>query len=129
MAPTPGQSTSKRLISAQEWNKMSRGEKREFFRKQRLLARVRKPQGEASEGAEIIMDSSTTVDTTTISDQNPTATLSQPDDRGSVSSAPGHGVEESKEESLEDDIAISIKSSKFTSSSQYSSHANEFAFL
>ena len=68
MTPTPGQSTSRRLIPPEECNKMSRAEKREFFREQRALARTRKPKEEASEGAEITVDSSTNVDTTTISD-------------------------------------------------------------
>ena len=96
---------------------MSRAEKREFFREQRTLARVRKPKEEASRGAKTTIGSSTTVDTDIMAGQRPTATLEfmhnhQPDDQGSVSSAPGHGVEESKEEAPEDDIAISIKSSK-----------------
>ena len=90
----------------------------------------RKPLG----GVGITVDSSTTVDTETMAAQIPTATMLarqevQPDDQGSVSSAPGHGVEESKEEAPEDDIAISIPSSRSTSSSQYLSQANESTFL
>ena len=77
---------------------MSRAEKREFFREQRTLARARKTKEEASEGAEVTVDSSATVDTTTMASQKPTATMlsrqdNQPDDQGSVSSAPVHGVE------------------------------------
>ena len=53
----------------------------------------------------------------------------QPDDQSSVSSAPGYGVDESEEGASENDIAISIKGSKSTSSSQYGSYANESAFL
>ena len=41
----------------------------------------------------------------------------------------GMGVDESGEAASENDIAISIKGSKSTSSSQYGSHANESAFL
>ena len=113
---------------------MSRSEKRNLFRGQRILARSRKPKEEASGGGEITGDSSTSVDIATMAGQKPTATLlsrhkNQLDDQGSVSSAPGHEVEESKEEATEDDIAISIKSSKSTSSSQFGSHANESAFL
>ena len=134
MAPTPDQSTSKRIIPAEDWNKMSRSEKRELFRKQRTFARARKPKKEDSRGAEFTIGPSTTVDTDTMAGQRPTATLAfmhdqQPDEQGSVSSAPGRGVEEFKEEAPEDDIAISIKSSKSTSSSQIGSHANESAYL
>ena len=53
----------------------------------------------------------------------------QPGDQSSVSSAPGYEVDESEEGASENDIAISIKGSKSTSSSQYGSHANESAFL
>ena len=65
--------------------------------------------------------------------QRPTDTLlskhdNQLDIQGSVSSAPGHGVEGSKE-APEEDIAISIKSTNSTTSSHYGSHANESAFL
>ena len=41
----------------------------------------------------------------------------------------GMGVDESGEAASENDIAISIKGSKSTSSSYYGSHANESAFL
>ena len=134
MALTLPQSTSSRTIPAEGWNKMSRAEKREFFREQRILARERKPKEGESEGDKITVDSSTTVDTTAIPDQKPTAILSsrhdnQPDNQGSVSSASGYGVEESKEEAPDEEIAICIKRSKSTSSSQYGSHANESAFL
>ena len=81
---------------------MSRAEKRDFFREQRTFARTRNSKERDFEGGEVTVDSSTTVDTTTISDQKPTATLlsshdNQSDGQGSVSSASGHGVEESKE--------------------------------
>ena len=113
---------------------MSRSEKREFFREQRTLVRARKPKEEASERAEITVDSSTTVDTATMANQKPTTTLlsrqdNQSDDQGNVSSAPGHGVEKSKEEAPDEDIAISIKSSRSTSSSQYLSQVSKSAFL
>ena len=134
MAPTPVQSTSRRIIPAEEWNKMSRAEKREHFKEQRILARARKPKEEASGRVEITVDSSTTGDTDTMAAQIPTAAMAarqeiQPYDQSSVSSAPGHGVEEFKEEAPEEDIAISIKSSRSTGSSQYLSQANESAFL
>ena len=53
--------------------------------------------------------------------QKPIATLfskqeNQSDNQGSVSSAPGHDVEESKEESPDEDIVISIKSLRSTTS-------------
>ena len=134
MAPIPAQSTSRHIIPAEEWSKMSRADKREYFKEQRILARARKPKEETSGRVEITVDSSTTVDTETMAAQIPTAAMAvrqevQPDDQGSVSIAPGHGVEESKEEAPEDDIAISIQSSKSTSSSQHPSQANESAFL
>ena len=74
---------------------MSRAEKRDFLREQRAIARSRKPKEESAGGAEITIGSSTTVDTATMAGQRPTATLAfkQTDDQGSVSSAPGHGVE------------------------------------
>ena len=64
-----------------------------------------------------------------MANQKPTDILfpkhdSKTGDQGSVSSAPGHGVEESKEEAPEVDLAVSIKSSKSTTSSRYGSHAN-----
>ena len=61
---------------------------------------------------------------TTLSDHG-----NQPGDQSSVSSAPDYEVDESEEGASENDIAISIKGSKSTSSSQYGSHANESAFL
>ena len=74
------------------------------------------------------------MDTNPLSDQNPNATLLsrrdiQPDDQGNMSSAPGYGIEESKEEDPKEEIAIYIKSSKSTSSSQYGRYGNESAFL
>ena len=98
---------------------MSRAKKREYFKELRILARARKPKEETSGRVEITVDSSTTVDTETMAAQIPTAAMParqdiQPDDQGSVSSAPGHGVEESKEEAPEDDIAISIQSLRST---------------
>ena len=134
MTLAPVQPTSKLLIPSEGWNKMSRAKKRGFFGEQRTLARARKPKEVASGGAGITVDSSTTVDTATMAAQIPTDTMPsrqdvQPDDQGSVSSAPVHGEEESKEEAPEDDIAISIQSSRSTGSSQYLSQANESAFL
>ena len=98
MAPTPVQSTSRRIIPAEEWSKMSRAEKRDFLREQRAIARSRKSKEESAGGSEITIGSSTTVDTDTMVGQRPTATLvfmhdHQSDDQGSVSSAPVHGVE------------------------------------
>ena len=46
-----------------------------------------------------------------------------------MSSAPGYGVEKSKEEAPDEEISIIIKSSKSTSSSHYGSHAHVSAFL
>ena len=113
---------------------MSRSEKREYFKEQRILARASKPKEETSGRAEITVDSSTTMDTETMAVQIPTVAMDvrqeiHPDDQGSVSSAPGCGVEESKEEAPEEDIVISIQSSKSAGSSQYPSQANESAFL
>ena len=51
---------------------MSRAEKREYFKEQRILARARKPKEEASGRVEITVDSSTTVDTPTMAAQIPT---------------------------------------------------------
>ena len=55
------------------------------------------------------------MDSAIMAGQKPTATLSSrhdnhSNDQDSVSSAPGHGVEESKEEALDKDISASIKS-------------------
>ena len=85
MTPNPDQSTSRRIIPAEEWNKMSRTEKRELFGEQRTLARARKPKEEAYGGAEFTIGSSTTGGTDTMAGQRPTATLTfmydhQPDD-------------------------------------------------
>ena len=75
MAPTSGQSTRRRIIPTEKRNKMSRAEKREFFREQRTLARARKPKEVASGGAEITVDSSTTVNTATKAAQVPTGIM------------------------------------------------------
>ena len=87
MAPTPVQSTSRRIIPAEEWNKMSRLDKREYFKEQRILARARKPKEETSGRAEITVDSSTTMDTETMAAQISTAAMAvrqeiQPDEIG-----------------------------------------------
>ena len=76
MAPTSSQSTSRRKIPALYQSKMSKAEKREFFRDQRILARARKSKKEASEQAESSADSSIFVDTTTFLEREaPTSTL------------------------------------------------------
>ena len=125
-----------------------------FLREQRNLDRARRPKKGVSARVKITVESSTTVDTTTLPDQQTTvisssshenksddqdtttvsdkkltATLlsrhdNHPDDQGSVSSDLGHGVEESKEEAPEEEFKIGIKSSKSTSSSQYGSYTN-----
>ena len=66
MAPISLQPISSHIIPAEDWNKMSRADKKELFREQKILVRERKPKGEASEGAEVTVDLSTTMDTTTM---------------------------------------------------------------
>ena len=66
MGPTTPQYKSSCIIPSEIWNKMSRADKRNFFKEQRALSRTRKFKQDETEGVEITVDSSTSIDPDTL---------------------------------------------------------------
>ena len=78
MSDTPSSTGTKgrKKIPADVWAKMTRSEKKQFFREEEVKYRARKTKASAPEGAEVTLDSGMTVE----------------------HEAPGRGLEEHKEE-------------------------------